>query len=287
MRTQRRGIDRDAGVDQAALAVVDREHLAGIGPEIVDRGLRAAMAFLGAVAEPHHPFRRMPDMIGAFLFRFRRDRRQRRIARFHHRAPIEIGEGRVEELPHHGAGEIAVRLFQQQQIAILPDVAQVGELVLVVALAFDLRRIGIELARLAEQVEAHIGERHVLFHASAHGRTIPTADARGSAHRRRGAARTAPAGFRRLDGGGGHVQYSCLLNPSSLRSARKRASRRMKPPASRPRDSSYGACAALLTMRAKLTYARLRPARRRTSDAGRSWIPPARTSCPSRTDRTR
>jgi len=58
--SQRRGIDGDAVFDQAALAVVDVEHLAGIGPEIVDRGLRAAMAFLGAVAEPHHPFRRMP-----------------------------------------------------------------------------------------------------------------------------------------------------------------------------------------------------------------------------------
>ena len=106
-------------------------------------------------------------MIGAFLFGLRRDRGQRRVARFHHRAPVEIGKGRVEELPHHGVGEIAVRLLQQQQIAILPDVAQVGELVLVVALAFDLGGVGVEFARLAEQVEAHIGERHVLFH---HGR---------------------------------------------------------------------------------------------------------------------
>ena len=34
--------------------------------------------------------------------------------------------------------EIAVRLFDQQQVAVLPDVAQIGELVLVVAVAFDL-----------------------------------------------------------------------------------------------------------------------------------------------------
>ena len=96
-----------------ALAVVDLEHLAGKGPEIVDRGLRAGVAFRGAVAEPDDPFRRMPQMIGAFLLGFRRDRRQRRIGRFHHRAPVEIGERRIEELPHHGAGEIAVRLFQR------------------------------------------------------------------------------------------------------------------------------------------------------------------------------
>ena len=102
-------------------------------------------------------------MIGAFLFGLGGDRRQRRIARSHHRAPIEVGKRRVEELPHHGAREIAVRLLEQQQIAVLPDVAQIGELVLVVALALDLGGIAIEFAGLAEQIEAHIGERHVLF----------------------------------------------------------------------------------------------------------------------------
>ena len=49
----------------------------------------------------------------------------------------------------------------------MPDVAQVGELVLVVALAFDLGRVGIEFAGLAEQIEGHIGKRHILFE---HGR---------------------------------------------------------------------------------------------------------------------
>ena len=38
----------------------------------------------------------------------RRDCRQRRIAGAHHRAPVEIGEYGIEELPHHGAREIAV-----------------------------------------------------------------------------------------------------------------------------------------------------------------------------------
>ncbi len=60
-------------------------------------------------------------------------------------------------------GEIAVRLLQQQEIAILPDVAQVGELVFVVAFAFDPCRVAIQLARLSEQIKAHIGERHILF----------------------------------------------------------------------------------------------------------------------------
>src|SRR3979409_416429 len=77
-RAQLCGVDRDTFIDQAALAVVAAKHLAGIGPEIVDRGLRAAMAFLGAVAEPNYPFRRMPQMIRTLLFRFGRALRIRR-----------------------------------------------------------------------------------------------------------------------------------------------------------------------------------------------------------------
>src|SRR3981189_3606380 len=60
LRTLRHRIDGDAAIDQGALAFIDMKHLAGKGPEIVDRGLRAVMAFLAAVAEPDDPFRRMP-----------------------------------------------------------------------------------------------------------------------------------------------------------------------------------------------------------------------------------
>src|SRR3979409_688518 len=73
-RMQRRGINRNAGTDQRAFAVVDVKHLAGKRPEIVDRILRAGVALLGAVAEPDDPFRRMPQMIGAFLLGFGCDR---------------------------------------------------------------------------------------------------------------------------------------------------------------------------------------------------------------------
>src|ERR1700737_2492400 len=62
LRTQALGINRDAGIDQGPLAVVNFEHLAGKRPEIVDGGLRAGVAFLGAVAEPDDPFRRTPTI---------------------------------------------------------------------------------------------------------------------------------------------------------------------------------------------------------------------------------
>ena len=213
---------------KAALAGVSSEHFAGKSPEMIDRGLRAGVAFFGAVAEPDDPFRRMPQMIGAFLFGFRRDRGQRRVSGFHHRAPIEIGEGRVKELPHHGMGEIAVRLLQQQQIAILPDVAQVRELVLVVALAFDLRGVRVQFARLAEQVEADIGERHVLFH---HGRVAaPFRQPVPQNQRVVGAAQRVQhqRRFGDLDGCDCHVQEPVRsISDLILRSAPLRASRRM------------------------------------------------------------
>src|SRR6185312_100574 len=72
-------IDCDAGLDQSALAVIDREHFAGEGPEIVDRTLRTGVALVGAVAEPYHPFGRVAQVIGALLLRLRRDGSQGRI----------------------------------------------------------------------------------------------------------------------------------------------------------------------------------------------------------------
>src|SRR5262245_30678459 len=63
LRLQAGRIDRDAGIDKRALAVIDRKHLAGEGPEIIDRGLRAGVALLGTVAEPNDPFGRVAQMI--------------------------------------------------------------------------------------------------------------------------------------------------------------------------------------------------------------------------------
>src|SRR5258708_12066009 len=68
LRMHRRGIDRETGIDQATLAVVDVKHLAGKSPEVVDRGLRAGVALLVAIAAPPHPSRPMPQLIGTFFF---------------------------------------------------------------------------------------------------------------------------------------------------------------------------------------------------------------------------
>src|SRR3954451_9280059 len=96
----------DTGMDQGVLAVVDGKHLAGESPEMIDRSLRAGMALVGAVAEPDHPLRGMPQVIGALLLRLRGNRSERRIARGHHGAPVEIGEGGIEELPHQRLAKV-------------------------------------------------------------------------------------------------------------------------------------------------------------------------------------
>ena len=48
-------------------ALSPSEHLAGIGPQGVERVLRAAVAFLGAVAKPDQPLAGVAQMIGGLM----------------------------------------------------------------------------------------------------------------------------------------------------------------------------------------------------------------------------
>src|SRR3954462_7443380 len=65
----------DIGMDQGALAFIDGKHLTGKSPEMIDRGLRAGMAFSRAVTEPDDPLRGMVKVIGALLLRLGGDGR--------------------------------------------------------------------------------------------------------------------------------------------------------------------------------------------------------------------
>ena len=76
-------------------------------------------------------------------------------------------------------------------------VAQIGQRVLVAPGAFDLRRHRCRTRAPARSDRAPDWRARCPPPASAHGRTIPTGDARAPARRRRGAACTAPAGIRR------------------------------------------------------------------------------------------
>ena len=129
----------------------------------VERILRAGVAFLGAVAKADGPFGGVTHVIGHFLHRLGGDGGERLVCRARQRLVVRMGEGGVEQLPHHRIGEVAVRLLDQQQVSVIAGVAQIGEGILVAALAFDLAGIGIERARLTDEVEAHIAEGEILL----------------------------------------------------------------------------------------------------------------------------
>ena len=105
----------------------------------------------------------MAHVIGHFLRRLGGNRGERGVLAVRERLEIRMREGREQQLPDHGDGEIAVRLLDQQHVAVVAGIAQIGERVLVAALALDLAGIGVERARLADQVERHIGERQVFL----------------------------------------------------------------------------------------------------------------------------
>ncbi len=75
---------------------------------------------------------------------------------------------RVEqELPRRRVGEIAVRQFGDQQVAEGAGIAQEREPILVARrrgeTRLDLARVRKPQPRLAEEVETHVGQRHVLL----------------------------------------------------------------------------------------------------------------------------
>jgi hypothetical protein len=68
-----------------------------------------------------------------------------------------------EELPHHRVTEVALRLLDQQAIAVLHALAEVGERVLVAPRALDLAREPEDRRRLPDEVERDVGRRDVLL----------------------------------------------------------------------------------------------------------------------------
>ncbi len=65
--------------------------------------------------------------------------------------------------PHDGEREVAAGQFGQRHVAEVAGVPEVGVGVLVAAGAVDLARARVEQTGLAEQVEADVGQRHLLL----------------------------------------------------------------------------------------------------------------------------
>src|SRR5229473_1163595 len=160
-------IDGDAGFDQRPLDVVGLEHLSRVRPQIIERLLGAAMALLGAVAQPDGPLAGVANVIGELLRALGGDGCERCVLRARQRLEIRMRAGRIEQLAQDRNGEIAVGLLDQEDVAVFARIAPIGERVLVPPPGLQLTGIGVERSRLADQIERHIAERQILLE---HGR---------------------------------------------------------------------------------------------------------------------
>src|SRR5262245_22140406 len=163
LRADAGAIDCDPRIDERALDVVALEHLAGVGPQLLERVLRTTMALLRAVAEPDGPFARVAHVVGELLRALCRYCRERCVFRGGQRLEEGMGEARIEQLAQNGDGEIAVWLLDEEDVAVLAGVAPIGERILVASPPLHLARIGIERARLADQIEGDVAKRKVLL----------------------------------------------------------------------------------------------------------------------------
>jgi len=147
---------------QRRLDRIGVEQLIGVWPERVHRLFRAAPALRRPIAQPHHPFRRVAQVVRRLLLRLRGDRGNGRVGRdpggF---APIGIECGAVEELANHGVCEVAVWLLDEQAVPPRPLGAEIGQLVL--GLARGRADLLIQRPRQPDLVEPDIGERQVFL----------------------------------------------------------------------------------------------------------------------------
>ncbi|CAM2148538.1 hypothetical protein PT2222_200007 [Paraburkholderia tropica] len=173
-----RGERRDAGFGHGGFHRIRAEELARVRHQPVERGLGAAVRFLGAVAETDQPFARVMHVIARFLDRTLGDGGQLRIGGTQQRGPQMRHQRRIKEVAHDRHGVVVGRMRRAGE---RPEMRQLGErvvgelalgaeigVVVLGALAAGERLVErggvrVEQARLADQVEAHVGERDVFF----------------------------------------------------------------------------------------------------------------------------
>ena len=150
------------GVDRVGL-----EDLGDVRPEQIERRLQARRRFGGAVAEADDPAGGVLLVVARFLHRLAGDRRELAVARPVELLPEQLQEDRDGEVAQHRHREVAARQLDQRAVAKVALVAQEGELVLVVAraaeLALELAGARQHRARLADEVERHVGEGDVFL----------------------------------------------------------------------------------------------------------------------------
>ncbi|MNN36822.1 hypothetical protein D3C81_1507310 [compost metagenome] len=175
------GVGADASGGQALLDLVAAQQVKGEAPHFVDAGEHALAALLGAVTQTLDPFAGAAQVVGDFLEALGGDGGDARVAGGAQRAQgVEVPGVEQEQL---GGGHcvVAVGLLDQQGVAERALVAAEGQLVGVAAVGQQLGGVLVPVARLAEEVEADVEQRHFLFQCR--GVAAPFAQALSADHR--------------------------------------------------------------------------------------------------------
>ena len=82
------------------------------------------MALIRAVAEAHQPLCVVANVVANFLFRARGDLDDARVGAIRQRFELQQVEGLEQHQPRDGITKVAVRLLEQQYVAIFVFLAQ-------------------------------------------------------------------------------------------------------------------------------------------------------------------
>jgi hypothetical protein len=121
------------------------------------------VAFVAAVAEADDEVGGALEVVGDFLHGLPGDLGDPGVGGGGEGLEELVVEGVEEELAHQRVAEVAVRALDEEQVAEVPGVAEVGEVVGGAALALDLGGEAEPELGLADQVERDVGERDVLL----------------------------------------------------------------------------------------------------------------------------
>ncbi len=170
---QRRRVGGDAGGDAAPQQVVALEQLGGVRPDLGQTGGDAGPGLLGPVAQAHHPAGRVVQVVAGLLDGATGHRSQGLVR--------GTGQGRVErhlegadqQLPGHRPTEVAVGQLHELDVAELPLVTPVREVVLGPPAAVELAGPCEQRARLTQQVKADVEQGDVLLDRRPAGGPLP------------------------------------------------------------------------------------------------------------------
>ena len=180
-------VNAGALIERLGLKRAGRPELFGERQQVIDRGLRAAVRFWGAVAQAHQPVARVAQVVAHFLQALGGDGGQVRVGAVLQAFPHADHQRTVEKVAHEAHGPVAlatggghqasgVRQFQQYVVAEVGIATEVGQRVFgdragrpggaarcAHVAGHALGGVLVQQARLADQIEAVVGHGQVFL----------------------------------------------------------------------------------------------------------------------------